>query len=94
MTLSLSEIQRHRGELVERARAQRATVTAILDSQDHIFWFADRGITLVKLVVARKGLLLIAGLAFALVQPRRALRWAVRAWGLFRLLRRVSRAFA
>ena len=43
MNLSLTEIQRRRGELVERARAERE---------------------------------------------------AVRAWGLFRLFRRISRAFA
>ena len=94
MSLSLAEIQHHRGELVERARAQRASVRATFDSQENVLWLADRGIALVKLVAARKGLFLVAGLAFALVQPRRALRLAWRAWGLFRLVRKVSRAFA
>jgi len=49
---------------------------------------------MVEFLAARKGLLLVAMLAFAVVQPGRALRWAVRAWGLFRLFRRISRAFA
>ena len=66
MSLSLTEIQRHRGELLERARAERAEVKAVLNSQS----------------------------AFAVVQPRRALRWALRAWGLFRLVRKISRVFA
>jgi agmatine/peptidylarginine deiminase len=76
MGLSLAEIQRHRGELIERARGQRETVRTFLDSQRNTLWLADRG------------------LAFAIVQPRRALRWAFNAWSLFRLIRKVSRAFA
>jgi hypothetical protein len=51
-------------------------------------------VALVKLVAANPGLVLVAALAFAIVQPRRALRWAVRTWGLLRLFRKISRAFA
>jgi hypothetical protein len=94
MGLSLAEIQRHRGELIERARGQRETVRTFLDSQRNTLWLADRGIALGKLIAARKGLFLVAALAFAIVQPRRALRWAFNAWSLFRLIRKVSRAFA
>jgi len=94
MSLSLTEIQRHRAELVERARAERVEVRVVLDGQSNLFWLADRGVEMVKFLAARKGLLLVAALAFAVMQPRRALRWAVRAWGLFRLFRRISRAFA
>jgi hypothetical protein len=49
---------------------------------------------MIRLVVANQELLLVGALAFAVLQPRRALRWAVRAWGLFRLVRRFSRALA
>jgi hypothetical protein len=94
MTMSLSEIQRRRGELLERARAERVAVRGLLDGHRQVFWLADRGVAMIRLLVANKGLLLVAGLAFAVVQPRRALRWAVKAWGLFRLVRRISRAFA
>jgi len=94
VNLSLTEIQRRRGELVERARAEREAVRAVLDGQRNLFWLADRGVEIVEFLAARKGLLLVAMLAFAVVQPGRALRWAVRAWGLFRLFRRISRAFA
>jgi hypothetical protein len=94
MNLSLTEIQRRRGELVERARAEREAVRAVLDGQRNLFWLADRGVEIVKFLAARKGLLLVAALAFAVVQPGRALRWAFRAWGLLRLVRKLSRAFA
>ncbi|MGA7743499.1 MAG: hypothetical protein ABSF35_08525 [Polyangia bacterium] len=94
MNLSLTEIQRRRAELVERARAERATVRAVLDGHSNLFWLADRGVEVVKFLAARKGLLLVAALAVAVVQPRRALRWAVRAWDLFRLFRKISRSFA
>jgi hypothetical protein len=79
MNLSLTEIRSRRGELVERARAERVAV---------------RGVAIIRLLVARKGLLLVAALAFAVVHPRRALRWVVRGWGLFRIVRKISRAFA
>jgi hypothetical protein len=94
MSLSLTEIQRRRAELVERARAERVAVRAVLDGHSNLFWLVDRGVEIVKFLVARKGLLLVGALAFAVVQPRRALRWAVRAWGLFRIVRKISRAFA
>ena len=94
MNLSLTEIQRHRGELLERAHAERMTVQALFSGQPNLFWFADRAVEVIRFCAARKGPLLIAALAFAVVQPRRALRWAVRAWGLLRLIRRISRVFA
>ena len=94
MILSLTEIRIRRGELVERACAERVAVRVLLDGQSNVFWLADRGVAIIRLLVARKGLLLVAAFAFAVVQPRRALRWVVRAWGLFRIVRRISRVFA
>ena len=93
MGLSLAEIQRHRGKLIERARAQRETVRSLLDNQRDTFWMVDRGIALGKLIAARKGPILAVALGFAIVQPRRALRLTLRAWSLFRLVRKVRRAF-
>jgi hypothetical protein len=92
--LSLTDIQRRRGQLLERANSERMTVQTLFSGQANLFWFADRGVELIRFCIARKGPLLIAALAFAVVQPRRALRWAVRAWGLFRLIRKISRVFA
>ena len=94
MNLSLGEIQRRRGELVERARAERADIDAVLHIHGQVFWLADRGVAMIRLVVANKEILLVGALAFAVVQPRRALRWAIRAWGLLRLVSKISRAVA
>jgi hypothetical protein len=49
---------------------------------------------MIRLAVANQEILLVGVLAFAVVQPRRALRWAIRAWGLFRLVSKISRAVA
>jgi hypothetical protein len=54
MTLSLGEIQRRRGQLVERARAERADIEAVLHSHGQVFWLADRGVAMIRLVVANK----------------------------------------
>ena len=94
MSLSLADVRRQRGELLERARAQRETVRGLFDSQRHTFWLIDRALALGKLLAARKGLVLAGALGFAVIQPRRALRWAFNIWRLFRLARKVSRAFA
>lgn len=94
MNLSLTEIRRRRGALVERARSERASVRALLDSQRNLFGLVDVGVTTIRFLAANKGLLLVATVAFAVVQPRRSLRWAGRAWGLYRLVRRLRRAFA
>jgi hypothetical protein len=94
VSLSLGEIRRRRGELLERARAERMEVRALFESQRNFFWFVDRGVEMVRFLLPRKGLLLVSAIAFAVVQPRRALRWAARAWGLFRLIRKISRALA
>jgi hypothetical protein len=91
---TLAEVQRRRGELLERARAEREQVRATLDSQRDVLWLADRVIALGRQVLAQKGLLLLAGLAFVIVKPRRALRWAYRGWRMFRWVRRIKRVLA
>jgi hypothetical protein len=89
MGSSLARVQRQRGELLERARAERDQIRATLDSQRDVFWLADRSLAIGKQVLAQKGLLILAGLVFVVVKPGRALRWATRGWSLFRWLRRL-----
>jgi hypothetical protein len=91
MGQSLSIVLSQRGELLERARAEREQIRATLDGQRDVFWLADRTIALGKQVLAHKGLLLLAGLVMAIVKPARALRWAYRGWVLFRWIRRFRR---
>jgi hypothetical protein len=94
MGQSLAHVRSQRGELLERARAQREQVRATLDSQRDLFWLADRVIALGKQVLAQKGLLLLAGLAVVIMKPGRAFRWAYRGWGLFRWFRRLKKLVA
>jgi hypothetical protein len=89
MSLSLAQVRSQRGKLLERARAERQLIKGTLDSQRDVLWLADRGLALGKQVLAQKGLLLLAGLAVAIMKPARAVRWAYRGWGLFRWVRRV-----
>jgi hypothetical protein len=89
MNLSLAQVRSQRGTLLERARAERNQIKATLDGQRDVLWLADRGIALGKQVLAQKGLLIVAGVAVAIVKPARAVRWAYRGWGLFRWVRRV-----
>jgi hypothetical protein len=91
MSQSLAMVRSRRGELLERARAEREQIRATLDSQRDVFWLADRAIALGKQVLAQKGLLILAGLVVVIVKPARALRWAYRGWGLFRWIRRIKR---
>ena len=94
MGRALARVREHRGQLLERARAQREQVRATLDSQRDVLWLADRGLALGKQILAQKGLLLLAGLALVVVKPGRALRWAYRGWGLFRWIRRFKELLA
>lgn len=94
MGQSLARVRSQRGELLERARAEREQVRATLDSQRDLFWLVDRGVALGKQVVAQKGLLLLAGLAVVVMKPGRAFRWAYRGWGLFRWIRRLKELVA
>ncbi len=94
MGRSLALVRGHRGELLERARAEREQIRATLDSQRDVLWLADRSIALGKQVLAQKGLLLLAGLVLVVVKPGRALRWAYRGWGLFRWVQRLKELFA
>ncbi len=93
MGRSLALVRGHRGELLERARAEREQIRTTLDSQRDVLWLADRSIALGKQVLAQKGLLLLAGLALVVLKPGRALRWAYRGWGLFRWTRRLRDLF-
>ena len=94
MKLSLTEIRRRRGELVERAGSERGSVRKLLDSQRNLFGWVDTSVTAIKFLEANKGLLMLGAFALVVVQPRRSLRWAGRAWSLYRFVRKVRRAFS
>ena len=91
MNLSLADIGSRRGGLLERARSERAEIGRLLDSQKPWMGMVDIGLSKVRFLWEQKRLLMIAALSFALVQPRRSLRWALRGWDFYRLLRKARR---
>jgi hypothetical protein len=93
VNLSLSEIGRRRGALVERAHNERVEIGRLLDSQRKRIHLADASVSLAKFVATKKHLLVVAALAFAVSQPRRLLRWGIRAWRLDRFVRKARRFF-
>jgi hypothetical protein len=89
--LSLLEIRRRRGILVERARNERVVIGELAASQRKLLGLADAAVALGQFFAAKKHLLIVAAASFAVVQPRRALRWGLRLWDLLYLVRKLRR---
>lgn len=83
MNRRLAAIEAKRARLLERAAREREHVAQSLQTWAQPLAFVDRGVAAVRYVVARPPL--VAGTVFvlALLRPRRALKWARRAWGLW-----------
>jgi len=79
----LAAIETKRARLVERAARERADVARALQPLAQPLGFIDRCIAAVRFVVARPPLVAGAVLVFALLRPRRALKWARRALGIW-----------
>ena len=84
MNLRLAAIETKRGRLIERAARERADLAQTLQSWTQPLGFIDRCLGAVRFVISRPPLVAGAMLVLALLRPRRALRWAQRAWGLWR----------
>jgi len=83
MNRRLAAIEARRARLLERAARQRADVAQILQSWAQPLAFVDRCVEAVRYVVSRPPLVGGAALLLALLRPRRALRWARRAFALW-----------
>jgi hypothetical protein len=84
MNLRLVAIETRRGGLIERAARERADLAQTLQSWTQPLGFIDHCLGAVRFVISRPPLVAGAMLVLALLRPRRALRWAQRAWGLWR----------
>ena len=84
MNPRLAAIEVKRALLIERAARERADVAQTLLSWAQPLGFVDRCFDAVRFVIARPPLVAGAVLVFALLRPRRALKWAQRAWGIWR----------
>jgi hypothetical protein len=91
MRRSLPEIRARRGALAERARAERAELGRLVEGQRGWLDVADGGVATLRYLWRHKHLVLIAALSFAIVRPRRTVRWSLQALSLYRLLRALRR---
>jgi len=90
----LLAIQVKRQRLIERAARQRDDVALALQALSGPLGFVDRCIGAVHFVLARPPLVGGIALALALLRPRRALKWARRAFGFWQSYRWLTRKAA
>ena len=83
MNLRLVAIDAKRARLIERAAREREDVAQTLQSLSQPLDFIDRCIGALRYLIARPPVIAGAMLVFALLRPRRALKWAQRAWGVW-----------
>lgn len=87
MNPRLAAIEAKRARLIERAARQRADFAAALQGLSRPLGFVDRCIGALRYVLARPPLVAGAALILVLLRPRRALKWAGRAWGFWQSYR-------
>ena len=87
MNQRLVAIEIKRARLLDRAAHERADVVQTLQFWAQPLDFIDRCLGAVRFIISRPPLVAGATLMFALLRPRRALKWARRAWGIWRTYR-------
>jgi YqjK-like protein len=83
----LFAIEVRRTRLIERAARERGDVAYAVQSLSGPFGFIDRCVGVVRFVVARPPLIAGVMLVLVLLRPRRAFKWAQRAFGLWQSYR-------
>lgn len=94
MNRRLAAVEARRTRLLARAALEREDVAQTLQSWAQPLDFIDRCVDAVRFVVARPPLIAGAALVLALLRPRRAFRWAQRAFGLWQGYRWLTRKIA
>ena len=84
MNRRLAQIYARRERLVAKAAAQRDEVALLLTPWAAPLALADKGVAAATYVRAHPGLVLAAAAALAVLSPKRALRWARRAYTVWR----------
>ena len=90
----LAQIHARRERLLARSAAQRDELALLLVPLRGPFSVADRGIAVVQYVRGHPGLVVIAAAVFVLLSPRRAFRWARRAFTVWRGYRWAARTLS
>jgi hypothetical protein len=88
----LAEISARRERLVARAGAQRDEVALLLAPWRGPLRIADQGLVAADYVRAHPGIVVVAAAAFVILSPKRAFRWARRAYVAWRGYRWAVRA--
>ena len=91
MNRRLAAIETKRSRLLERAARERDYVAQTLQLWTQPLDFVDRCLGAVRFVVSHPPILAGAMLAFALLRPRSAFKWARRAFGLWQSYRWLTR---
>lgn len=94
MNQRLVAIETKRARLLERTAREREQLAQALQSLAQPLAFADRCVNAVRYVVSRPPLVVAAAFVFALLRPRRAIKWARRAFGLWQGYRWLTRKIA
>lgn len=94
MNERLFAIEARRARLIERAARERGEFASALQSLSRPLGFVDRCIAVAGFVVARPPLVAAIGLALVLLRPRRAFKWARRAFGIWQSYRWLTRKAA
>ena len=94
MNLRLFAIEAKRARLMERAERQRGDVADALQSLSQPLGLVDRCLDVVRFVVARPPLVAGIAIALALLRPRRTLKWARRAFGMWQSYRWLTKKTA
>jgi len=90
----IARIHVRRERLLARSAAQRDELALLLVPLNGPLAIADRGIAVAQYVRAHPGLVVTAAAVFVLLSPKRAFRWARRAFTVWRGYRWVARALA
>lgn len=94
MNARLAAIKTKRARLIERAAFEREDVLQTLQLWSRPLGFIDRCLAALNYVISRPPLLAGAAVLLALLHPRRAFRWARRAWGLWQTYRWLTKKVA
>ena len=90
----IAQIHVRRERLLARSAAQRDELALLLAPLKGPLAIADRGIAVAQYARAHPGLVAIAAAVFVLLSPRRAFRWARRAFTVWRSYRWAARALS
>ena len=88
----IAQIHVRRERLLGRSAAQRDELALLLAPLKGPLAIADRGIAIAQYARAHPGLVAIAAAVFVLLSPKRAFRWARRAFTVWRGYRWAARA--